>query len=73
MTVGDATSARSRYLCRTGRGACPGHLSRLSWALAAPTPPALRSAWEGQTVARFAFLHPHTSINLVRQILDRMA
>ena len=31
------------------------------------------SAWEGQTVARFAFLHPHTSINLVRQILDRMA
>ena len=31
------------------------------------------SAWEGQTVARFAFLHPHTSIDLVRQILDRMA
>ncbi len=31
------------------------------------------SAWEGQTVARFAFLHPDTSIDLVRQILDRMA
>ena len=30
------------------------------------------SAWEGQTVARFAFLHPHTSMDLVRQILDRM-
>jgi aromatic-L-amino-acid decarboxylase len=30
------------------------------------------SAWEGETVARFAFLHPHTSIGLVRQILDRM-
>jgi aromatic-L-amino-acid/L-tryptophan decarboxylase len=31
------------------------------------------SAWEGQTVARFAFLHPHTSIELVMSILDRMA
>jgi len=31
------------------------------------------SAWEGETVARFAFLHPHTSMALVRQILDRMA
>jgi aromatic-L-amino-acid/L-tryptophan decarboxylase len=30
------------------------------------------SAWEGETVARFAFLHPHTSIGLVREILDRM-
>jgi len=30
------------------------------------------SAWEGQTVARFAFLHPHTSMELVREILDRM-
>jgi len=30
------------------------------------------SAWEGETVARFAFLHPHTSIDLVREILDRM-
>jgi aromatic-L-amino-acid/L-tryptophan decarboxylase len=30
------------------------------------------SAWEGATVARFAFLHPHTSLGLVRQILDRM-
>jgi aromatic-L-amino-acid/L-tryptophan decarboxylase len=30
------------------------------------------SAWEGETVARFAFLHPHTSMNLVREILDRM-
>ncbi|HUD39402.1 MAG TPA: pyridoxal-dependent decarboxylase [Streptosporangiaceae bacterium] len=31
------------------------------------------SAWEGQTVARFAFLHPHTSMALVSSILDRMA
>jgi len=31
------------------------------------------SAWEGETVARFAFLHPHTSMDLVLQILDRMA
>jgi aromatic-L-amino-acid/L-tryptophan decarboxylase len=30
------------------------------------------SAWEGETVARFAFLHPDTSIDLVIQILDRM-
>jgi aromatic-L-amino-acid/L-tryptophan decarboxylase len=30
------------------------------------------SAWEGETVARFAFLHPHTTIELVREILDRM-
>jgi len=30
------------------------------------------SAWEGETVARFAFLHPHTSMDLVRLILDRM-
>jgi glutamate/tyrosine decarboxylase-like PLP-dependent enzyme len=31
------------------------------------------TAWEGETVARFAFLNPHTSIDLVREILDRMA
>ena len=31
------------------------------------------TAWEGETVARFAFLHPHTSMELVSQILDRMA
>src|ERR1022692_88568 len=31
------------------------------------------SAWEGETVARFAFLHPHTPMDLVRQIRDRMA
>ena len=31
------------------------------------------SAWEGETVARFAFLHPQTSMDLVRQILDRMS
>jgi aromatic-L-amino-acid decarboxylase len=30
------------------------------------------SAWEGETVARFAFLHPDTSMDLVVQILDRM-
>ena len=31
------------------------------------------SAWEAETVARFAFLHPSTSMELVREILDRMA
>jgi len=31
------------------------------------------SAWEGETVARFAFLHPHTPMELVNEILDRMA
>jgi aromatic-L-amino-acid decarboxylase len=31
------------------------------------------SAWEGQTVARFAFLHPHTPMDLVVSVLDRMA
>jgi glutamate/tyrosine decarboxylase-like PLP-dependent enzyme len=30
------------------------------------------SSWEGETVARLAFLHPHTSMDLVREILDRM-
>src|ERR1700722_5259447 len=29
-------------------------------------------AWEGETVARFAFLHPQTPMDLVREILDRM-
>ena len=27
--------------------------------------------WEGQTVGRFAFLHPHTTMDLVTEILDR--
>ena len=31
------------------------------------------SAWEGETVARFAFLHPQTPLALVSEILDRMA
>jgi aromatic-L-amino-acid/L-tryptophan decarboxylase len=31
------------------------------------------TSWEGETVARFAFLHPDTPIDLVRQILDLMA
>jgi aromatic-L-amino-acid/L-tryptophan decarboxylase len=31
------------------------------------------TSWEGETVARFAFLHPRTSMNLVGEILDRMA
>jgi aromatic-L-amino-acid decarboxylase len=29
--------------------------------------------WEGETVGRFAFLHPHTPMWLVREILDRTA
>jgi len=31
------------------------------------------SAWEGETVARFAFLHPYTTMDVVTEILDRMA
>jgi aromatic-L-amino-acid/L-tryptophan decarboxylase len=31
------------------------------------------TTWQGDTVARFAFLHPHTPIELVRTVLDRMA
>jgi glutamate/tyrosine decarboxylase-like PLP-dependent enzyme len=31
------------------------------------------TSWEGQTVARFAFLHPYTPTELVLSILDRMA
>jgi aromatic-L-amino-acid/L-tryptophan decarboxylase len=31
------------------------------------------SAWQGETVARFAFLHPATPRDLVTTILDRMA
>ncbi len=31
------------------------------------------TAWEGETVARFAFLHPQTPLTLVGEILDRMA
>jgi aromatic-L-amino-acid/L-tryptophan decarboxylase len=33
-------------------------------------PPTL---WDGETVARFAFLHPQTPMRLVKEILDRMA
>jgi aromatic-L-amino-acid/L-tryptophan decarboxylase len=29
------------------------------------------SAWEGETVGRFAFLHPDTTLDLVREVLDR--
>ena len=29
--------------------------------------------WEGETVGRFAFLHPHTPLSLVQEILDRTA
>jgi glutamate/tyrosine decarboxylase-like PLP-dependent enzyme len=31
------------------------------------------TAWEGEVVARFAFLHPNTPMDLVVEILDRMA
>jgi aromatic-L-amino-acid/L-tryptophan decarboxylase len=29
------------------------------------------SKWDGETIGRFAFLHPHTTMDLVRQILNR--
>jgi aromatic-L-amino-acid/L-tryptophan decarboxylase len=31
------------------------------------------TAWEGETVARFAFLHPNTTVEMVEEILDSMA
>jgi aromatic-L-amino-acid/L-tryptophan decarboxylase len=31
------------------------------------------TVWEGETVARFAFLHPNTTAAMVREILDTMA
>jgi aromatic-L-amino-acid/L-tryptophan decarboxylase len=31
------------------------------------------SKWEGETVGRFAFLHPHTTLEVVREVLDRTA
>jgi aromatic-L-amino-acid/L-tryptophan decarboxylase len=31
------------------------------------------SSWDGETVGRFAFLHPHTTMDLVCEILDRTA
>ena len=27
--------------------------------------------WEGETVGRFAFLHPHTHLDLIREVLAR--
>ena len=31
------------------------------------------TTWEGETVARFAFLHPNTTEQIVREILATMA
>jgi glutamate/tyrosine decarboxylase-like PLP-dependent enzyme len=31
------------------------------------------SSWDGETVGRFVFLHPHTTMDLVCEILDRTA
>src|SRR3954470_1738452 len=31
------------------------------------------TSWEGESVGRFAFLHPHTTMDLVCEILDRTA
>jgi hypothetical protein len=31
------------------------------------------TSWEGDVVGRFAFLHPHTTMELVCEILDRTA
>jgi glutamate/tyrosine decarboxylase-like PLP-dependent enzyme len=30
------------------------------------------TTWEGETVARFAFLHPNTTEEMIREILDTM-
>ena len=56
------------------RGWTPEHYTRWADQLLADQlafmPP---SAWQGETVARFAFLHPQTPLTLVSEILDRMA
>ena len=39
--------------------------SRIQVAFIPPT------KWEGETVGRFAFLHPHTHLDLVREVLAR--
>ena len=31
------------------------------------------TTWEGETVARFAFLHPNTTVEMVDEILGSMA
>jgi len=31
------------------------------------------SKWEGETIARLAFLHPDTTMEIVEEILDTMA
>ncbi len=31
------------------------------------------TTWEGETVARFAFLHPNTTVGMVDEILESMA
>jgi glutamate/tyrosine decarboxylase-like PLP-dependent enzyme len=41
--------------------------------LAAQTGFVTPTTWEGETVARFAFLHPRTTDTMVREILDSMA
>jgi aromatic-L-amino-acid/L-tryptophan decarboxylase len=41
--------------------------------LAAQTGFVTPTTWEGETVARFAFLHPDTSAAMVQEILDTMA
>jgi aromatic-L-amino-acid decarboxylase len=30
------------------------------------------TSWEGETVARFCFLHPNTTVEMVEEILDSM-
>ena len=53
----------ARGLPPLGRRSCTRTTSRSS----------PRRAWEGETVGRFAFLHPHTTMDLVCEILDRTA
>ena len=31
------------------------------------------TTWEGETVARFAFLHPNTTVGMVDEMLESMA
>ncbi|HLX86923.1 MAG TPA: aspartate aminotransferase family protein, partial [Acidimicrobiales bacterium] len=52
------------------------HEQYQSWSmglLADQTAFVVPTTWEGRPVARFAFLHPHTTLDMVREIVDSMA
>ena len=71
--AGTHPRTRSRRRAVPPAGLAAGRLRRVGAQLhrdqVAFIPP---TKWEDETVGRFAFLHPDTSLDLVREILDRM-